>query len=152
MKAWRADPLVWGHGPRIFEVFLEPTCPFSVKAFGKLEDLLDQAGEDGAAGRRQAATVRIPQRAGADLRQIVPVERCDLRRNAAAGGPGLPQLHPASSGGVPSRSAAVPSTRSAASAMVSNFFSAWAGAVSCSPTGKPARSRPTGIVIAQRPR
>jgi len=30
-----------GHGPRIFEVFLEPTCPFSVKAFAKLEDLLD---------------------------------------------------------------------------------------------------------------
>jgi len=46
MKAWRADPLVWGHGPRIFEVFLEPTCLFSVKAFGKLDNLLDQAGED----------------------------------------------------------------------------------------------------------
>ena len=45
-NAWRADPLVWGHGPRIFEVFLEPTCPFSVKAFGKLDDLLDQAGEE----------------------------------------------------------------------------------------------------------
>ncbi len=42
---WRADPLVWGHGPRVFEVFLEPTCPFSVKAFGKLDDLLAQAGE-----------------------------------------------------------------------------------------------------------
>jgi len=27
-------------------VFLEPTCPFSVKAFGKLDDLLDQVGED----------------------------------------------------------------------------------------------------------
>jgi len=27
-------------------VFLEPTCPFSVKTFGKLDDLLDQAGED----------------------------------------------------------------------------------------------------------
>jgi len=44
--AWRADPLVWGHGPRVFEVFLEPTCPFSVKAFGKLDALLSQAGED----------------------------------------------------------------------------------------------------------
>ena len=43
--AWRADPLVWGHGPRVFEVFLEPTCPFSVKAFGKLDALLAQAGE-----------------------------------------------------------------------------------------------------------
>src|SRR6202011_5071942 len=43
---WRADPLVWGNGPTVFEVFLEPTCPFSVKAFGKLDDLLGQAGED----------------------------------------------------------------------------------------------------------
>jgi hypothetical protein len=45
-NTWRADPLIWGHGPRVFEVFLEPTCPFSVKAFGKLDDLLGQAGED----------------------------------------------------------------------------------------------------------
>jgi len=44
--AWRADPLVWGHGPRVFEVFLEPTCPYSVKAFGKLDPLLSHAGED----------------------------------------------------------------------------------------------------------
>lgn len=43
---WRADPLVWGHGACSFEMFLEPTCPFSVKAFGKLDDLLAQAGED----------------------------------------------------------------------------------------------------------
>jgi hypothetical protein len=27
-------------------MFLEPTCPFSVKAFAKLDDLLDPAGED----------------------------------------------------------------------------------------------------------
>ena len=40
---WRADPLVWGSGPRVLEMFLEPTCPFSVKAFGKLDDLLGQA-------------------------------------------------------------------------------------------------------------
>lgn len=43
---WRADPLVWGRGPRVFEMFLEPTCPFSIKAFGKLDDLLARAGED----------------------------------------------------------------------------------------------------------
>ena len=42
----RADPLVWGHGPRVFEVFLEPTCPYSVRAFGKLDDQLAAAGED----------------------------------------------------------------------------------------------------------
>jgi len=43
---WRADPLVWGRGPTVFEAFLEPTCPFSVKAFGKLDALLEQAGEE----------------------------------------------------------------------------------------------------------
>ena len=43
---WRADPLVWGRGPRVLEVFLEPTCPFSVKAFGKLDELLAQAGAE----------------------------------------------------------------------------------------------------------
>jgi hypothetical protein len=42
----RPEPLVWGHGNRVFEVFLEPTCPFSVKAFGKLDELLAQAGAD----------------------------------------------------------------------------------------------------------
>ncbi len=44
--AWRADPLVWGRGPRVLEVFLEPTCPYSVKAFGKLDALLAHTGED----------------------------------------------------------------------------------------------------------
>ncbi|MBV9246149.1 MAG: thioredoxin domain-containing protein [Methylobacteriaceae bacterium] len=43
---WRADPLVWGHGPRVFEMFLEPTCPYSGKAFGKIDDLLAEARED----------------------------------------------------------------------------------------------------------
>ena len=43
---WVADPLVWGHGRRIFEVFLEPTCPYSARTFGKLDQLLTEAGED----------------------------------------------------------------------------------------------------------
>ena len=42
----RADPLEWGHGPRVFEVFLEPTCPFSVRAFGKLDALLGDGWPD----------------------------------------------------------------------------------------------------------
>lgn len=41
-----ATPLVWGHGERLFEVFLEPTCPFSVKALKKLDAFLALAGED----------------------------------------------------------------------------------------------------------
>ncbi|WP_265975634.1 DsbA family protein [Brucella intermedia] len=40
----RADPLLWGTGPDIFEMFLEPTCPFSVRAFNKMDALLDLAG------------------------------------------------------------------------------------------------------------
>lgn len=43
---WRADPLAWGRGPRLFEIFLEPTCPFSVRAFGKCWETLAMVGED----------------------------------------------------------------------------------------------------------
>lgn len=43
---WHADPLSWGHGPHVFEIFLEPTCPFSVKAFNKLDELLNAAGAE----------------------------------------------------------------------------------------------------------
>jgi protein-disulfide isomerase len=46
MSNWQADELAWGHGPRIFEMFLEPTCPYSVRAFGKVKALLALAGED----------------------------------------------------------------------------------------------------------
>lgn len=46
MTAWMADPLIWGIGPQRFEVFLEPTCPFSGRAFGKLWDFLDHAGPE----------------------------------------------------------------------------------------------------------
>ena len=38
--------MFWGSGDTLFEIFLEPTCPFSVRAFSKLDDLLQMAGED----------------------------------------------------------------------------------------------------------
>ena len=44
--SWRADPLTWGHGARVFEVFLEPTCPFSARALGKLDEMLALAGAE----------------------------------------------------------------------------------------------------------
>jgi hypothetical protein len=40
------EPLELGHGATELEVFLEPTCPFSKIAFGKLQPLLDAVGED----------------------------------------------------------------------------------------------------------
>ena len=46
MTTWTAAELSWGHGPRVFEMFLEPTCPFSNRALGKIKDLLATAGED----------------------------------------------------------------------------------------------------------
>jgi protein-disulfide isomerase len=46
MAGWKAAELEWGHGPRVFEMFLEPTCPFSNRAFGKIQELLSAAGED----------------------------------------------------------------------------------------------------------
>jgi hypothetical protein len=44
IKTWRADPLTWGRGARKFEMFLEPTCPYSVRAFAKLDETLAAAG------------------------------------------------------------------------------------------------------------
>jgi protein-disulfide isomerase len=43
---WRADALVWGHGPRVLEAFLEPTCPYSARSFPKLYEVLSTLGED----------------------------------------------------------------------------------------------------------
>lgn len=45
---WHAVPRVWGQGPSLLGVFLEPTCPFSVKTFNKLDTFLAQAGENNA--------------------------------------------------------------------------------------------------------
>jgi protein-disulfide isomerase len=39
-------PLELGHGPTELEIFLEPTCPFSKRAFEKLDDLMTLAGDD----------------------------------------------------------------------------------------------------------
>ena len=38
--------LKWGTGTKTFEMFLEPTCPFSVKALRKIPLLLEEVGED----------------------------------------------------------------------------------------------------------
>lgn len=46
MAARIADPLFWGTGPRVFEMFHEPTCPYSVRALGKMDALLELAGAD----------------------------------------------------------------------------------------------------------
>ncbi|MBB3259174.1 hypothetical protein F4827_004048 [Paraburkholderia bannensis] len=77
--AWHADPLTWGHGPHIFEVFLEPTCPFSVRAFGKLDALLETAG----AGR---VTVKIRLQSQPWHMYSGVIVRCILAASTLPGG------------------------------------------------------------------
>jgi hypothetical protein len=76
---WHADPLVWGHGPRVFEAFLEPTCPFSCRVFGKLDDLLAQAGED-------AVTIKIRLQSQPWHMYSGVIVRCILAASTLAGG------------------------------------------------------------------
>jgi hypothetical protein len=45
-KTWNSDPLTWGKGPCTLEAFLEPTCPFSARAFPKLFELIERVGAD----------------------------------------------------------------------------------------------------------
>lgn len=78
-SAWHADPLVWGHGPRVFEAFLEPTCPYSVRAFGKFDDLLAQAGED-------RITIRIRLQSQPWHMYSGVIVRCILAASTLAGG------------------------------------------------------------------
>lgn len=40
------EPIELGRGKTELEIFLEPTCPFSKRAFGKLQPLVDCVGEE----------------------------------------------------------------------------------------------------------
>ncbi len=45
-ESLQAAPLHWGQGDTTFEIFVEPTCPFSVLAMSKLDELLQAVGEE----------------------------------------------------------------------------------------------------------
>jgi hypothetical protein len=45
-KEPRVEPLELGHGKTVLEVYVEPTCPHSKRAFEKLQPLLDAVGDD----------------------------------------------------------------------------------------------------------
>lgn len=80
---WRADPLVWGHGSIVFEVFLEPTCPFSVKAFGKLDPLLDRVGEDRLTVKLRLQSQPWHMYSGVIVRCILAASTLDNGKSAA---------------------------------------------------------------------
>lgn len=80
---WRADPLHWGHGPRVFEMFLEPTCPYSIKALGKLDALLEQAGADNATVKIRLQSQPWHMFSGVLVRCIVAASTLPEGRDAA---------------------------------------------------------------------
>jgi hypothetical protein len=81
--AWRADPLAWGHGPRMFEAFLEPTCPFSVRAFGKLDALLTAVGEDRITIKIRLQSQPWHMYSGVIVRCILAASTLDAGKEAA---------------------------------------------------------------------
>src|SRR3954465_8818080 len=76
---WNADPLTWGHGPRLFELFLEPTCPYCARAFGKLDELLKSAG-----GYRLTIKIRLQSQPWHMYSGVIV--RCILAASTLSGG------------------------------------------------------------------
>jgi len=74
-------PLAWGHGPKILEVFLEPTCPFSAKAFAKFDELLQRAGAE-----RLTLKVRLHSQPWHLLSPVVSRAAAKLRRQSGLAG------------------------------------------------------------------
>ncbi|NSY40850.1 thioredoxin [Leisingera sp. ANG59] len=83
MSHWHADPLHWGHGPRVFEIFLEPTCPFSVRAFGKLDELLAEAGDDRITVKLRLLSQPWHMFSGVVTRCIIAASTLDQGKEAA---------------------------------------------------------------------
>ena len=83
MAGWKAAELEWGRGPRVFEMFLEPTCPYSNKAFGKIKEVLSTVGED-----KMTVKVRLQSQpwhlySGVIVRAILAASTLDNGRDAA---------------------------------------------------------------------
>jgi hypothetical protein len=83
MADWKAAELAWGRGPRVFEMFLEPTCPYSKKALGKIKEVLSAVGED-----RITVKIRLQSQprhlySGVIVRAILAASTLDNGREAA---------------------------------------------------------------------
>src|ERR1044072_1392429 len=83
MAGWTAADLEWGRGPRVFEMFLEPTCPYSVKAFGKIKELLSAAGEDKITVKIRLQSQPWHLYSGVIVRAILAASTLDNGRDAA---------------------------------------------------------------------
>jgi protein-disulfide isomerase len=79
MNPSRLEALRWGDGPCRVELFVEPTCPFSARAYAKLDELLELDGS-----RRLSIHLRLLSQ---PWHQFSPlVTRAVLAASAGAGG------------------------------------------------------------------
>src|SRR5689334_9121642 len=83
IKPWRADPLAWGRCMRQFEMFLEPTCPFSARAFGKMDETLDAAGPDNITVKIRLQSQPWHMYSGVIVRCILAASTLPAGRDAA---------------------------------------------------------------------
>ena len=83
MAGWKAAELEWGHGPRVLEMFLEPTCPYSNKAFGKIKELLSVVGEDKVTVRVRLQSQPWHLYSGVVVRAILAASTLENGRDAA---------------------------------------------------------------------
>ncbi len=83
MAGWKAAELEWGQGPRVFEMFLEPTCPYSNKAFGKIKEVLTAAGEDKITVKVRLQSQPWHLYSGVIVRAILAASTLDDGREAA---------------------------------------------------------------------
>jgi hypothetical protein len=73
------EPMEFGHGKVVLEAFLEPTCPYSKRAFAKLLPLLAAVGES-------ELTIKIRFLSQPWHLLSAPVTRCILAASATEGG------------------------------------------------------------------
>lgn len=83
VDTWHAAPLHWGHGPHVFEMFLEPTCPFSARAWGKLDALLAQAGPERATIKVRLQSQPWHMYSGVLVRCVIAASTLPKGRDAA---------------------------------------------------------------------
>ena len=83
MAGWKAAELEWGRGPRVFEMFLEPTCPYSNKAFGKIKVVLSTVGEDKITVKVRLQSQPWHLYSGVIVRAILAASTLDNGRDAA---------------------------------------------------------------------
>ena len=73
----------FGHGKVVLEAFLEPTCPYSNKAFGKIKEILSTVGEDKITVKIRLQSQPWHLYSGVIVRAVLAASTLDNGREAA---------------------------------------------------------------------